>query len=180
MPALAEAAVGGITELSDRQELASCRYAASRAPASKRPGYSDSCRRAASVERRASGVTAMSSTAVSCENPVYGASFPDPGALRDSATDYYAYATGSGFPIIKSADLVHWEQVGRAHQPPVVGGSVGRPHPWAPSVLRSPRSCPGTTSPGCYFMYHGGLSAQHTPVTHCIGVAWSLTPPVPH
>ena len=30
------------------------------------------------------------------------------------STDYYAYATGGGFPIIKSSDLVHREQVGRA------------------------------------------------------------------
>jgi len=123
---------------------------------------------------------AVSSTAVSYENPVYGSSFPDPGSLRDSATDYYAYATGSGFPIIKSADLVHWEQIGKAlsSRPSWVVQS-GDSHPWAPSMLRSPKSCPGTTSPGCYFMYYGGLSAQHTPVTHCIGVAWSLTPAGP-
>jgi beta-xylosidase len=180
MPAFAEAAVGGITNVSDRQELASCRYAAEKASAYKRPRYTDACRSAASVERQASGVTAMSSTAVSYENPVYGASFPDPGALRDSATDYYAYATGSGFPIIKSPDLVHWEQIGQAlsSRPSWVVQS-GDSHPWAPSVLRSPKSCPGTTSPGCYFMYYVGLSAQHTPATHCIGVAWSLTPAGP-
>jgi beta-xylosidase len=179
-PAVAEAAVGGITDLSDRQELASCRYAAERAPASKRLRYTDACRSAASVERQASGGTAISSAAVSYENPVYGSSFPDPGALRESATDYYAYATGSGFPIIKSADLVHWEQIGRAlsSRPSWVVQS-GDSHPWAPSVLRSPKSCPGTSSPGCYFMYYVGLSAQHTPATHCIGVAWSLTPAGP-
>jgi dTMP kinase len=55
----------------------------------------------------------------------------------------------------------------------------GDSHPWAPSVLRSSESCPGTTSPGCYLMYYVGLSGQHTPVTHCIGVAWSLTPSGP-
>jgi len=180
LPGFAQAAVGGITDVSDRQELASCRYAAADAPASKRRTYTYACRSAAAVELDASGVTAMSSTSVSYENPVYGSSFPDPGALRDSATDYYAYATGSGFPIIKSADLVHWEQLGRAlsSRPSWVVPS-GDSHPWAPSVLRSPKSCPGTTSPGCYFMYYGGLSAQYTPATHCIGVAWSLTPAGP-
>src|SRR4029079_12426712 len=42
-------------------------------------------------------------------------------------------------------------------------------------VLRTTGACPGTASPGCYFMYYVGLSGQHTPATHCVGVAWSLT-----
>jgi hypothetical protein len=52
-------------------------------------------------------------------------------------------------------------------------------HPWAPSVLRTAGACPGTASPGCYFMYYVGLSGQHTPATHCVGVAWSLAPSGP-
>ena len=176
LPSTAQAAVGGITDISDRQETASCRYANAKASASKRPSYRDACQSAASVEREAGGLSAAAVDSFTYENPVYGSSFPDPGSLRDSSTDYYAYGTGGRFPILKSADLVHWEEVGRAFssRPSWVVQS-GDWHPWAPSVLRSPGSCPGTTSPGCYFMYYVGLSAEHTPATHCVGVAWSLT-----
>ena len=179
-PAGARAAVGGVTDISDRQEAESCRYAITKAPASKRLKYSDACRTATSVERAISARAALSTASFSYENPVYGSAFPDPGALHNSSTDYYAYATGGGFPIIKSSDLVHWEHVGRAFstRPSWVVQS-GDWHPWAPSVLRSPKSCPGTTSPGCYFMYYVGLSAQHTPAMQCVGVAWSLTPAGP-
>jgi hypothetical protein len=174
------AAVGGITDVSDRQELVSCTYAGAQAPAAKRARYADACRSAADVELPAAGLAVSAAAPVTYENPVYGSSFPDPGILSDSSTDYYAYATGSGFPIIKSTDLVHWEQVGKAFgaRPSWVVQS-GDSHPWAPSVLRSPTPCPGTNSPGCYFMYYVGLSGQHTPVTHCIGVAWSMTPSGP-
>lgn len=180
LSAPAHAGVGGITDISDRQELASCRYAGAKAPAAKRGKYTEACQSAAAVEGQTSGVASMSTLSVTYENPVYGSSFPDPGALRDSSTDYYAYATGGGFPIIKSADMVHWDQIGRAFsQRPAWVVQSGDWHPWAPSVLRSAGSCPGTTSPGCYFMYYGGLSAQHTPATHCVGVAWSLSPAGP-
>jgi hypothetical protein len=174
-PTTAQAAVGGITDISDRQETASCRYASQTAPASKRPRYRTACRTATSVEREA-GLSVAAVDSFTYENPVYGSSFPDPGALRNSSTDYYAYGTGGRFPILKSSDLVHWEEVGRAFssRPSWVVQS-GDWHPWAPSVLRSPRSCPGTTSPACFFMYYVGLSAEHTPATHCVGVAWSLT-----
>jgi hypothetical protein len=180
LPATARAAVGGITDISDRQEVESCRYANAKAPPSKRPRYKNACQNAASAERETSAVAAASAVSLTYENPVYGFSFPDPGAVQNSSTDYYAYATGGGFPIIKSSDLVHWEQVGRAFsaRPSWVVQS-GDWHPWAPSVLRSPKSCPGTTSPGCYFMYYVGLSAQHTPAMQCVGVAWSLTPSGP-
>jgi hypothetical protein len=177
LPVPASAAV---TDVSDRQETSSCRYARAAAPASKRSAYATACRNARASELEASGVGAAASALVTYENPVWGSSFPDPGALRDGPTDYYAYATGGGFPIIKSTDLVHWERVGRAFASrPSWVVQTGDWHPWAPSVLRSPASCPGTTSPGCYFMYYGGLSAQHTPTTHCVGVAWSLTPSGP-
>lgn len=176
IPTTAEAAVGGITDISDRQETASCRYASSAAPASKRPRYTAACRSARSVEREAGGLSVAAVDSFTYENPVYGSSFPDPGALRNSSTDYYAYGTGGRFPILKSSDLVHWEEVGRAFssRPSWVVQS-GDWHPWAPSVLRSPRSCPETASPGCFFMYYVGLSAAHTPAAHCVGVAWSLT-----
>jgi hypothetical protein len=176
LPTAARADVGGITNISDRQETESCRYASAKAAASKRPRYRNACQSATSAERETSAMATASAASLAYENPVYGSTFPDPGALRNSSTDYYAYATGGGFPILKSSDLVHWEQVGRAFsaRPSWVIQS-GDWHPWAPSVLRSPKSCPGTTSPGCYFMYYVGLSAEHTPATHCVGVAWSLT-----
>ena len=176
LAAPAGAAVGGVTDISDRQEAASCRYARDHASAAKQPGYAQACRAAALAE---SGTNAVAE-AFTYENPVYDSSFPDPGALTNGSTDYYAYATGGRFPIIKSADLVHWEVVGHAFsaRPSWVVQS-GDWHPWAPTVLRSPRACPGTTSPGCYFMYYVGLSGQHTPATHCVGVGWSLTPAGP-
>jgi Glycosyl hydrolases family 43 len=177
---LPASAPGAVTDISDRQETESCRYARASASIAKREGYADACRTARSAEHRVSGVTAAAAASLTYENPVYGSSFPDPGVLQNGSNDYYAYATGSGFPIIKSADLVHWAQVGRAFpRRPSWVVPTGDSHPWAPSVLRSPGSCPGTTSPGCYFMYYGGLSAQHTPTTHCVGVAWSLTPSGP-
>jgi hypothetical protein len=176
LPTPAQAAIGGITDISDRQEVASCRYASSKAPASKRPRYKDACRSASSAERETGGLSIAAADSFTYENPVYGSSFPDPGALRNSSTDYYAYGTGGRFPILKSSDLVHWAEVGRAFSArPTWVVQSGDWHPWAPSVLRSPKSCPGTTSPGCYFMYYVGLSAEHTPATHCVGVAWSLT-----
>ena len=107
-PGLARA--GGVTDISDRQELASCKFAGAKAPASKRPSYTAGCQRAASADRETGAFAAAESASFTYENPVFGSSSPDPGALRDSSTDYYAYATGGGFPILKSPDLVHWER----------------------------------------------------------------------
>jgi hypothetical protein len=176
----AAAGVGGVTDISDRQEAASCAYARGHASPTKRSGYARACRAAADAERGTNAVAAAAGEPFTYENPVYGSSFPDPGAFANGSTDYYAYATGGRFPIIKSSDLVHWEVVGHAFsaRPSWVVQS-GDWHPWAPSVLSSARACPGTTSPGCYFMYYVGLSGQHTPTTHCVGVAWSLTPAGP-
>jgi beta-xylosidase len=177
----AQAGLGGVTDISDRQERRACEYAKVAAAPSKRRRYVRACRRSAAIERRAARAGFVrTAAATSYQNPVYGASIADPGPLRNTATDYYAYATGSGFPIFKSTDLVNWSAVGKAFtaRPSWVVTS-GDWHPWAPSVLRSSRSCPGKTSPGCYFMYYGGLSRQHVPATDCVGVAWSLTPSGP-
>jgi hypothetical protein len=174
VPAPAHAAVGGVTGISDRQEAVACSYARGHAPVAKRAGYADACASAASVEQSANALADI--TPFTYENPVYGSSFPDPGALANGSTDYYAYATGGRFPIIKSPDLVHWEVVGHAFSArPSWVVQTGDWHPWAPSVLRSSEACPGTSSPGCFFMYYVGLSGRHTPATHCVGVAWSLT-----
>jgi len=172
----AGAAVGGVTGISDRQEASACTYARAHASGAKLRGYVDGCSAASHVELAADAA----STPFTYENPVYGSSFPDPGSLADGPTDYYAYATGGRFPIIKSPDLVHWEVVGHAFSArPSWVVQTGDWHPWAPSVLRTAGACPGTVSPACYFMYYVGLSGQHTPATHCIGVAWSLTPSGP-
>jgi hypothetical protein len=177
VPASGAAAV---TDISDRQEANSCRYARANAPDSRRAGYVTACRSARSRERASGAVAAAAAAAFTYENPVFASSFPDPGVLSDGPTDYYAYGTGGGFPILKSTDLAQWERVGQAFSSrPSWVVQTGDSHPWAPSVLRSPGSCPATTSPGCYFIYYVGLSGQHTPATHCIGVAWSLTPSGP-
>lgn len=112
------------------------------------------------------------------QNPVYGAGpSPDPFVLDngDTHSDYWAYTTGDKFQIFHSTDLVRWTPMGTAltTRPSWVVSS-GDWNPWAPSVLTSPRSCPGTTSHGCYIMYYVGLSGQLA--VHCIGVATSPTP----
>jgi len=97
--------------------------------------------------------------------------------LRNGSGDYYAYTTGSLFPVLRSADLVHWRAIGTAlTQRPSWVVASGDSHPWAPSVLRSSRACPGGDAGPCYFLYYVGLSGQHTPATHCVGVAYSTGP----
>jgi len=110
-------------------------------------------------------------------NPVFPNSAPDPGVMRDGSGYYYAYTTGSLFPVLRSVDLVQWTRIGTAlAQRPSWVVASGDSHPWAPSVLRSSRACPGGAAAPCYFLYYVGLSGQHTPATHCVGVAYSTTP----
>jgi hypothetical protein len=116
------------------------------------------------------------------QNPVYSAaSMPDPFVLDngDKHSDYWAFGTGVRFPVLHSTDLVHWTAEGTAMttRPSWVVGS-GDWHPWAPSVIESDQSCPGTTSGGCYVMYYVGLGAQFN--VNCIGVATSPTPGGPY
>jgi beta-xylosidase len=166
-----------VTDISDRQEVRACKFAVDSAAPPQRRLYARACHSGARIEKAAEFAV---NAALTYENPVYGTSFPDPGPLSNTSTDYYAYSTGNGFPILKSTDLVNWEYVGKAFRSrPRWVVPTGDWHPWAPSVLRSARSCPGTTSPGCYFMYYGGLSGQHVPATDCVAVAWSLTPSGP-
>jgi arabinan endo-1,5-alpha-L-arabinosidase len=97
--------------------------------------------------------------------------------LRVSEGDYYAYATGTNFPVLRSPDLVHWTRAGTALAArPAWVVPTGDSHPWAPSVLRSSRPCPGAPAGPCYLLYYTGLSGQHTPSTHCVGVAVSSLP----
>ena len=53
-------------------------------------------------------------------NPVYGRSFPDPFVIKFKG-QYYAYATGDAedgriFPMLRSDDLVNWEELPGAMQ----------------------------------------------------------------
>lgn len=110
------------------------------------------------------------------ENPVSGPS-ADPSALSNDGTgsDYYSYTTGGLFPVQHSTDLVTWTSAGTAlaRRPSWVVQS-GDWHAWSPSVLQDGRSCPGATSPSCYYLYYVGLSAQFS--VNCVGVAISPTP----
>jgi hypothetical protein len=113
-------------------------------------------------------------------NPVYG-SFPDPMALLTGA-DYYAYGTGSNFPILHSSDLVNWSSAGTAFTSSTFP-SWDSGNPWAPSVLAMPttssRGCPGFALPlgaTCFFLYYTGLNNNLSPASNCIGVATSDRP----
>ena len=177
LPASTSAAgIGGVARISDRQEQRSCDYATRHDSAATRRRHTAACDRVSSSSARSLPQTASAGY----QNPVYDFSFPDPGVLQNGTSDYYAYSTSSGFPALHSSDLVHWESVGKAlpDRPSWVVPS-GDSHPWAPSVLRAPSACPGTQSPGCYFLYYTGLSGVHSPATHCVAVAWSPTPAGP-
>jgi beta-xylosidase len=177
LPAAASATgLGGVTRISDRQEQRSCVYATEDGSGSERRGFAAACDRVRSSSTR----SPSQALSTAYQNPVYGFDFPDPGVLENAASDYYAYATGSGFPVLHSTDLVHWESLGKAlPNRPAWVVATGDSHPWAPSVLRSAGACPGTQSPGCYFLYYVGLSGQLSPATNCVAVAWSPTPAGP-
>ncbi len=46
------------------------------------------------------------------ENPVIHATTPDPSIIRSESGDFYLYATGKGYPIYTSQDMVNWNFVG--------------------------------------------------------------------
>nr|PZN36183.1 MAG: hypothetical protein DIU80_00625 [Chloroflexota bacterium] len=67
-------------------------------------------------------------------NPVYRENFPDPFVLKWRG-EYWAYCTGVWrdgrcFGVLRSRDLVRWEEVGGALEPL----PEGYPHYWAPEV----------------------------------------------
>ncbi len=128
------------------------------------------------------GADATFTTTGYYENPVYGATaFPDPFVLDNGGThsDYWAFGTGERFPVLHSSDLVKWTAQGTAMLTrPAWVITSGDWHPWAPSVIQSQESCPGTASSACYIMYYVGVSARLD--TDCIGVATSPTPGGPY
>ena len=120
-------------------------------------------------------------TTVGYVNPVLeNGAGADPFVLvAPGQTDYWAFTTGERFPILHSTDLVHWTRIGQALAvKPKWVMSSGDWHPWAPHVVDSPDSCPGTTSPTCYVMFYTGLSAQFG--TNCVAVATATTPTGPY
>jgi hypothetical protein len=115
------------------------------------------------------------------QNPVAG-SAPDPYVLDLGGrhSDYYAFATGNLFPVMRSTDLVRWTAAGRAMATrPTWVVAQGDWHPWAPSVVAAPlSSCPGTATGKCFAMYYTGLSATYG--VNCVAVATATAPGGPY
>jgi GH43 family beta-xylosidase len=70
-------------------------------------------------------------------NPVYDASFPDPFVLRHEG-EYFAFCTGHAndgriFGMLRSSDLVSWEEMPGAMEPLAAGVAEGELY-WAPEV----------------------------------------------
>jgi arabinan endo-1,5-alpha-L-arabinosidase len=132
------------------------------------------CRRATAYGRDIAFTTA------GYVNPVWSATpAPDPSVLDNGNAhdDYWAYLTGSGFPILHSSDLVHWRPAGTAFTSSPAWVAGGNWNPWAPNVTMADGPCPGTTSPHCYVMYYVGRSQQFA--VNCIGVATATSPEGP-
>lgn len=72
-------------------------------------------------------------------NPVIKADAPDPSVIRAEDGTYYLYATGSGYSIFKSDDLVKWNRVGTAFTDetwPSARRNNRRGDLWAPEIRR--------------------------------------------
>src|SRR5436190_16589123 len=87
----------------------------------------------------------MSSARAVYQNPVYNRSFPDPFVLKFAGI-YYAFSTGHSsdgrvFSMLRSEDLVSWEEMAGAMAP------LAQDHPcyWAPEV---------TYSNGKFYLYY--------------------------
>jgi arabinan endo-1,5-alpha-L-arabinosidase len=94
---------------------------------------------------------------ISYTNPVYAGSMPDPSVIRYRGL-YYAFGTtgnrplpdGRIFRVLRSPDLVDWEEVGGALTPPTTDK---RYHYWAPEV---------TVHEGRFYLYYsmGGVEPE--------------------
>jgi GH43 family beta-xylosidase len=91
------------------------------------------------------------------KNPVYAASMPDPSVIRYGDYYYAAGTTGTErkpdgriFTLLRSRDLVHWENLGGALTPPFADSA--RQY-WAPEL---------TSDKGKYYLYYstGGLEPE--------------------
>ncbi len=104
-------------------------------------------------------------------NPVYAGDFPDPFVLR-AETYYYAYATNVGatnVPVMRSADLVHWDQLGDAMPTLPAWAAANRGLTWAPSVLEHD---------GQYVLFYTARDSRHG--LQCLGRAVASTPAGPY
>lgn len=95
-------------------------------------------------------------------NPVMANDAPDPSVIRADDGTFYAYTTQAyhdvefvTLPILRSADLVHWELVGDAFagdaRPPWIVRGDGNGDVWAPHIARIG---------GKYVLYYSASSAS--------------------
>ena len=106
-------------------------------------------------------------------NPVYAGSMPDPGVLRHEGV-YYAFGTtgrerkadGRVFTLLRSPDLVAWEELGGAVVPP---SDDARYEYWAPEPAHHE---------GTFYLYYamGGVEEEK----FALRVATSLRPEGPY
>ena len=77
--------------------------------------------------------------AATYSNPVIAADAPDPSVVRAEDGSYYLYATGRGYSVFRSEDLVSWERVGTAFTDrtwPATIRNGRRGDLWAPEIRR--------------------------------------------
>ena len=102
-------------------------------------------------------------------NPVLAGDFPDPSVARIGG-EYWLTATSSalapGFPIMRSTDLVHWQQAGSIFPGPPAWASDSL---WAPEIVPGPG---GTT-----FVYY---TARRRGGPLCVAVASAPAPAGPY
>jgi beta-xylosidase len=104
-------------------------------------------------------------------NPVYKSDFPDPYVLRVGDT-YYAYGTTNGstvnIRVIKSNDLVNWENLGDALPALPKWSVLSSGYTWAPGVVQIGDQ---------FLMYY--VARDKAADRQCIGVAISDKPQGP-
>lgn len=105
---------------------------------------------------------------VAWRNPVVARDFPDPSVAR-TAGAFWATSTASadapGFPLLRSADLVHWTRMGSV---------FGRPPAWVVGSLWAPELAVG---PDGVRLYYTGRRADGR---LCVGVASAPAPQGPY
>lgn len=101
-------------------------------------------------------------------NPVYPADAPDPAILR--VGDYF-YTAVTGEKLLRSKDLVHWEQIGRFFTRYPAWVDPVSPDVWAPDLHYIG---------GKYLLYFSARERGHQSLHRGIGVAWAENPEGPY